>query len=57
MPVLKLKLDQNQQFQLDAISSVVELFDGLPHYATEFTLGAEIVANLPEYETLPESWL
>lgn len=57
MPKLTFKFDPNQQYQLDAIQNVVDLFDGLRKTTAEFTLSGEIVANLPEYGTLHEHWL
>jgi len=53
----KLKFDPNQQYQLDAVQSVVRLFEGLPRQADADILLAEIVPNLPPYETLAEEWL
>jgi len=35
------------EVQLDAIESVVKLFEGLPRHASDFALGGEIVPNLP----------
>jgi len=43
--------------QLKAVSSVVRLFAGLPRYAESFRLGDEVVANLPPYQELADSWL
>lgn len=43
---LQFKFDPNQEFQLDAIRAVVDLFEGLPRYASEYALGDEVVANL-----------
>ncbi len=56
-PQLQIKFDPSQDYQLEAVQSVVDLFDGLPERTVEFSLGEEIVANLPEYEDLSESWL
>jgi len=53
---LRLKFDPNQQYQLTAIQSVVQLFEGLTHYERRFTL-EEIVPNLPPDEVMAESWL
>src|SRR3990170_8308318 len=33
---MKLKFDPNQQFQLDAVSSVVDVFDGQPPNKSDF---------------------
>ncbi|MFH1905956.1 MAG: DEAD/DEAH box helicase family protein [Chloroflexota bacterium] len=54
---LKLQFDPNQKHQLDAVESVARLFEGLPHRAAEFSLGGEIVPNLPPFESLSEAWL
>jgi len=54
---LQFKFDPNQDYQLEAIQSVVDLFEGLPRFSAEFALGDEVVANLPKYESLDESWL
>lgn len=54
---LQLKFDPDQQFQIEAIESVVSLFEGLTKYSTDFTLGEEIIPNLPPYEALSENWL
>ncbi len=54
---LQLKFDGNQDYQLDAVASVVRLFEGLPHRPPEFGLGGDIISNLPPQENLNESWL
>lgn len=54
---LQLQFDAHQDHQLEAVESVVRLFDGLPKRTPEFSLGGEIVPNLPPHETLRESWL
>lgn len=54
---LQLKFDANQDYQLASIQSVVQLFEGLPETAREFTLGDEIVSNLPPGEILYDTWL
>jgi len=54
---LQLQFDAYQDHQLEAVESVVRLFEGLPKRAPEFSLGGEIVPNLPPHETLRESWL
>ncbi|RME43684.1 MAG: DEAD/DEAH box helicase, partial [Caldilineae bacterium] len=55
--MLKLKFDPNQTYQLEAIQSVVDLFEGLPRQENAAMMQAEIVPNLPPYETLAEGWL
>ncbi len=54
---LQLKFDPNQDYQLDAIRSVVDLFEGLPEYTREFMLGDEIVSNLAPGQVLLDTWL
>lgn len=54
---LQLKFDHNLDFQLEAIQSVVDVFQGLPRFDSAFTLGDGTVPNLPEGEVLSESWL
>ncbi|MDW8318419.1 MAG: DEAD/DEAH box helicase family protein [Anaerolineae bacterium] len=56
-PKLQLKFDANQEHQLQAVASVVRLFAGLPRYDEAFRLGDEVVANLPPYQELADSWL
>ncbi len=54
---LKLQFDPNQPHQLDAIRSVVDLFEGFTPPPPAAMLQAEIVPNLPPYENLNEDWL
>lgn len=54
---MKLKFNANQEFQLKAIKNVVELFDGLGHYHTSFSLGSEISPNLPEGEDIEDEFI
>lgn len=54
---LKLRFDANQDYQLDAIESVVRLFEGLDRRNSDFRLSEEIVPNLPPQEALAEPWL
>ncbi len=55
--MLKLQFDPNQPYQLEAVRSVVDLFEGLPRQENAAMMQAEIVPNLPPYETLAEDWL
>lgn len=54
---IKFKFDADQEFQLDAIQSIVDLFDGLGNYKPDLVLGGEIIPNLPPDEMLFESHL
>nr|MBC8330933.1 type III restriction endonuclease subunit R [Anaerolineae bacterium] len=54
---LKLQFDPNQPHQLDAVESSVRIFEGLPKAEAARMLQAEIVPNLPPYESLSEKWL
>ncbi|MBU1683698.1 DEAD/DEAH box helicase family protein [Patescibacteria group bacterium] len=54
---LELKFDHELDFQLDAIQSVVDVFQGLPRHDSPYTLGDGTIANLPADETLSETWL
>lgn len=54
---LQLKFDPDQKHQLDAIDAIVRLFEGLPKKEAAQMLQAEIVPNLPPFESLSESWL
>lgn len=54
---LELKFDHNLDFQMEAIQSVTDLFQGLPRHDSIFTLGDGTVPNLPEGEALSENWL
>ncbi len=53
----QLKFDPNQEHQLQAVASVVDLFEGYPRTATAFQLGDEIVPNLPLKVALDRPWL
>ncbi|HYV91511.1 MAG TPA: DEAD/DEAH box helicase family protein [Chitinophagales bacterium] len=54
---LTLKFDSNQQHQLQAIESVMKLFESMSPVDTSFSIGDEIVPNLPQYQSLSEPWL
>lgn len=53
---LTLQYDDNQQFQLDAISSVVDLFEGVPYQEQKGLLSGiyDIIPNFPSDEILDE---
>ena len=57
MSKLKLKFDPNQQHQIIAVDSVINVFKGLPPYQTSFQLGDETIPNLPPYNDLDKEWL
>lgn len=52
MCALKLKFDPNQQYQLDAISCVVDLFDGLSYRAPSFDLSGAVIPNIPDVDAI-----
>ncbi len=52
---IKFQFDANQDYQLQAINSTVDLFEGMGNFRPEFSLGDEIKPNLPEDEILFES--
>lgn len=54
-PKIKFQFDANQDYQLQAINSTVDLFEGMGNFRPEFSLGDEIKPNLPENEILFES--
>lgn len=51
------QFDHNLDFQLEAIQAVVNIFQGLRRFDSAFTLGDGTVPNLPEGESLSETWL
>jgi type III restriction enzyme len=51
------KFDHNLDFQLEAIQATVDVFQGLRRFDSAFTLGDGTVPNLPEGESLSETWL
>lgn len=57
VPRLHFKFDPNQDYQQAAIQSVVDLFDDLPRYLAEFSLGGDVKPNLPPDLSLSESLL
>ena len=56
---LKLQFDANQDYQIDAVNSVVDLFEGRPRLDTQYLLseGGDVVPNLPEFDDLNPNWL
>jgi len=54
---LTLQFDPNQPHQLDAIQSVVRLFEGMPRQQGAVLLQQQVVPNLPPFQTLSETWL
>ncbi len=57
MKKIKIKFESNQEHQLKAVESVVNLFTGLPKMDIGFQMGDDIVGNLPLYHVLEEHWL
>ncbi len=54
---LRLKFDPNQDYQLQAVESVVLLFEGYTRHETPFRLGDEIVPNIPASDSFDRTWL
>lgn len=55
---LQFKFDPNQDFQLEAVSTVVDLFEGMEGQKSEFArTSGIIVPNIPHGRHLPESTL
>lgn len=54
---IKIKFESNQEHQLKAVQSVVNLFSGLSKIEPGFQMGDDIVSNLPIGEVLNEQWL
>jgi len=58
MKPLKIQFDPNQKHQIEAINSIVQLFEGLFRADTEaFELGDEITPNIPSYFQFDRGWL
>lgn len=58
MTKLKIVFENNQEHQIRAIDSVVNLFNGYSKRDTEFRMyGNDTVANIDPYATLEEHWL
>src|SRR6266566_2703266 len=54
---LQIKFDPNQDYQIEAVESVIRLFEGTSRRITEFALSGEIIQNIPQSESFSESWL
>ena len=54
---LQIKFDPNQDYQIEAVESVIRLFEGASQHITEFALSGEIIMNIPPSESFSESWL
>ncbi len=54
---LQLKFDPNQDYQLEAIRAVTDLFEGLTRQVAGSALGYEIIPNLPDSVDLSERLL
>ena len=57
MSKLKIQFESNQEHQVQAIQSSVNLFKGYTRRETDFQMGDDTIANLDKYETLDEEWL
>lgn len=54
---IQFKFDPNQEHQLIAVQSVLQLFDKLPYGHSEFKLGYDVVPNLSTEENFSEDTL
>lgn len=54
---MKLQFNPNQEFQINAINNVVELFDGIGAYHVKWNFTSEVTPNLPEDEDLDDDFL
>ncbi|MFN3337750.1 MAG: DEAD/DEAH box helicase family protein, partial [Thermomicrobium sp.] len=57
MNKLKLHFDPNQPHQLQAVRSVVDLFDGLAKQDTTYGMWSDIIGNITDGDELDEEWL
>src|SRR5258708_780684 len=55
--LLQIKFDPNQDYQLEAVESVISLFESISRHIAEFSMSGEIVPNIPATDFLSESWL
>src|SRR5258708_6467227 len=54
---LQLRFDPNQDYQIEAIRAVTDLFKGLSPQVTGAGLSSEIVSNMPPEQGFGDSWL
>ena len=54
---MKFKFNPNQEFQINAINNVVDLFDGIGEYHVKWDFSSEVSPNLPEDEDLDDDFL
>ena len=54
---LQLQFDANQDYQLEAVAGVVDLFTGWNRHADAMLFSGEVIPNLPPYESFDEGWL
>ena len=52
---LQFRFDPNQDYQLEAIQAVVDVFQSLPRQDASQMLSGEIVSNMPPYSDISES--
>jgi type III restriction enzyme len=55
--MLQLQFDANQDYQLEAVAGVIDLFAGWNRHADATLFSSEVIANLPPYENFDEGWL
>ena len=57
MSKIKIHFESDQEHQIKAIESTINLFKGYTKRETPFQLGDDTIANMDEYEMLDEDWL
>jgi type III restriction enzyme len=55
--ITKFKFEANQQHQIEAIESVVDLFNGFSQEIIDFQLEHDVIPNVPDLHDFDEEWL